>query len=102
MPGIPWATILTHRPAILAAAKRLLVTAGASQTRADHQNVEARLQRLEQTSMESARLLEDVAQQIHALTLVQEQTARKARIAIAVSVAAVIACVVVGVLALAR
>jgi hypothetical protein len=99
MPGIPWTTILTHGPAILAAAKRLLVTAGASHTRADHQNVEARLQRLEQTSMESARLLEDIAQQIHALALAQELTARRARIAIAVSVVAVITCVGVGILA---
>jgi hypothetical protein len=102
MPGIPWATILTHGPAILAAAKRLLVTAGAAHTRADHQNVEARLQRLDQTSMETARLLEDIAQQIHALALAQEQIARKARIAIAMSVAAVIMCIGLGLLVWAR
>jgi len=63
--------------------------------------VEARLQQLETTAMESARLLEDIAQQIQALTIAQEQTARRVRIAIAVGVTAVITSIAALIVALA-
>jgi electron transfer flavoprotein alpha/beta subunit len=85
MPRIPWAAIPTHGPAIVAAAKHLLGTAGKSDEK--NQSIEARLDQLEKGSMESARLLQEIAQQIQALTMAQEQTARKARIALAVGVA---------------
>ena len=99
MPGIPWRTILTHGPAIVAAARQLLATAGTSNR--DAPSVEGRLEQLEKASMESARLLEDIAQQIHALTIVHEQTARKVRLAIAVSVTAVIMSIAAVIVALA-
>ncbi|HZM94773.1 MAG TPA: hypothetical protein VFB92_15190 [Vicinamibacterales bacterium] len=101
MPRIPWTAILTHGPAIVAAAKQLLATAGTSNTSAT-QNLEARLQQLEKTSMESARLLEDIAQQIQALTIAQAQTARRAQIAVAVGAAAVVMAIGVGILAFVR
>jgi hypothetical protein len=99
MPRIPWTAILTHGPAIVAAAKQLLATAG---TTSATQNLEARLQQLEKTSMESARLLEDIAQQIQALTIAQAQTARRAQIAVALGAAAVIMAIGVGILAFVR
>jgi hypothetical protein len=100
MPGIPWATILTHGPALVTAARQLLAAAGPS-NRSPAPSVEARLQQLETTSMESARLLEDIAQQIQALTIAQEQTARRVRIAIAVGVTAVITSIAALIVALA-
>jgi hypothetical protein len=51
--------------------------------------------------MESARLLEDIAQQIQALTIAQEQTARRVRSAIAVGVTAVITSIAALIVALA-
>ena len=87
MPRIPWAAILTHGPAIVSAAKQLLTNAGASH---EKQPVVARIEQLEQTSIESARLLQDMAQQIQTLTIEQAQTARRARIAIALAVVALI------------
>jgi hypothetical protein len=51
--------------------------------------------------MESARLLEDIAQQIQALTIAQEQTARRVRIAIGVGVTAVITSIAALIVALA-
>ena len=99
MPRIPWATILTHGPALVAAAKQLLATAGASDRDATS-SLEARLGQLEKASMESARLLEDIAQQIQALTIAHEQTARRVRIAIAVGVTALITSVAAGIVGL--
>jgi hypothetical protein len=99
MSPLPWTTILTHGPAIVSAAKRLLDTTGVNRTQEGNPDVAARISRLEKTSVESVRLLEEMAQQIQALTLVQEQTARRARIAIAVAVAAAAVAVVAGILA---
>jgi hypothetical protein len=100
MPRIPWATILTHGPAIVAAAKQLLATAG-TPAKGATPSVEPRLEQLEKASMESARLLEDIAQQIQALTIVQAQTARRVRVAIAVGVTAVITSIAAVIVALA-
>jgi class 3 adenylate cyclase len=43
MPRIPWAAILTHGPAIVAAAKRLLATAGTDRSHERNQTIEARI-----------------------------------------------------------
>src|SRR5262245_40556029 len=88
MPRIPWTTIVTHGPAIVAAARQLLATARTSNK--DATAIETRLQQLEKASMDSARLLEDIGQQIHALTIVHDQAVRRVRVAIAIGVAALI------------
>jgi electron transfer flavoprotein alpha/beta subunit len=99
MSPIPWAAILTHGPAIVSAASRLLATASASESRNRHETIEARLDQLEKASMESARLLQEIAQQVQALTIAQEQTARRAAIAMALGAAAAVVGIGAGVLA---
>ena len=84
---IPWATILKHAPAILAAADALRARSRASSTDKGP-GIEARLASLEQESRESAQLLQDIAQQIQALAVGQEIAVRRARIALAVAIAA--------------
>jgi hypothetical protein len=86
MPPIPWASILTHGPAIVGAAKRLLAT---SQHEKD-QAIEVRLDQLEKASAESARLLQEIAQQVETLTIAHRQTAQRALIAIIIGVAAAV------------
>jgi hypothetical protein len=84
---IPWAVILKHAPAMLAAADALLVRARKSAD-VKTQGTEARLTSLEQRSSESAQLLQDIAQQIQALAVAQEVAVRRARIATWVAIAA--------------
>ena len=84
---IPWALILKHAPAMLAAADALLVRARGS-AEAKTQGTEARLSSLEQRSSEAAQLLKDMAQQIQAMAVAQEIEVRRARIAVAVAIAA--------------
>ena len=86
MPRIPWAAIVAHGPAIVAAAKRILVPADDAKA----QSNEARIAHLEKGSMDSARLFQEIAQQLEALTVAQQHTARKARIAIGLGVAALV------------
>ena len=78
---IPWAAILTHGPRLVAAAQSLLAT----QTKKGnerHQNDEARLDQLEKGSVESARLLQAMAEQLQALTLAQQETQKRVRVAL--------------------
>ena len=84
---IPWATILKHAPAILAAADALRARARTSSTDKGP-GIETRLASLEQGSRESAQLLQDIAQQIQALAVGQEIAVRRARIALGVAIAA--------------
>ena len=65
---IPWGAILTHGPALVSAARSLLAS---QSTKANERNrsIEARLDQLEKASIESARLLEELAEQLQALTL---------------------------------
>jgi len=84
---IPWAAILTHGPRLVAAAQSLLAT----QTKRGnerHQNTEARLDQLEKGSVESARLLQAMAEQLQALTLVQQKTQKRVRVALVVGAVA--------------
>lgn len=79
MSPIPWAAILTHAPAIVAAAQRLFVTTQPNKTDQRQQNIEARLDRLETASADSARLLQEMAEQLQRLTTAQEDTRRRVR-----------------------
>ena len=95
---IPWATILRHAPAILAAADALRARARTSSTDKGP-GIEARLASLEQGSRESAQLLQEIAQQIQALAVAQEVAVRRARIVLGVAIAAGIVAICAGILA---
>ena len=97
MSPIPWAAILTHGPALVSAATRLLATS--QRKNQTNQPIEARLVQLETASMESARLIQDLAQQVQALASAQEQTARSVRMGMALGVLAVIVSIGAGILA---
>src|SRR5688572_19944779 len=99
MPTIPWAAILTHAPAIVAAAERLLARTGPNKIAEKTPGTEARLERMEKASEESARLIQDIAQQLQALAVAQEAAAQRTRRAVIVGAVAVGLAVVAGVLA---
>jgi hypothetical protein len=91
MSPIPWGAILRHGPTILSAARSLL----ASQSATAHErnrSIDARLEQLEQASVETARLVEQMAEQLQSVTLAQQETQRRLRTTLIVgAVAAVIA-----------
>jgi hypothetical protein len=101
MSPIPWSTILTHGPALVASAKRLLTTTEASDVRQRHQALDTRLDEIQRASSESARLLHEIAQQMQALTMAQQEAARRGRIAMTLAVAATVVGVGAAILALA-
>jgi hypothetical protein len=81
MSPIPWTAILTHGPAIVSAARTLL--ANQSRQAADrHASLDARLNQLEQSSVESARLLQQMAEQLQAVTAAQQEMQQKLRVAL--------------------
>lgn len=85
---------------ILAAAGTLLARARSTAAeRTTPDSAEERLSRLEQSASESAQLLHDIAAQVHALTAVQDRTAKRAQVALVCAIAAVAlaaaACVLV-------
>jgi len=92
MSPIPWGALLTHGPAIVSAARSLLAS---QSTKAHERNrsIEARLDQLEKASIESARLLEEVAEQLQALTLAQQEMQGRLRIAMIVGVVAAVVAV---------
>lgn len=87
MSPIPWAAILTHGPAIVSAARSLL----ANQSRKfdeRNQSVDARIEQLEKASVESARLLQEMAEQLQAITLAQREVQRRLRLSLIASIVA--------------
>jgi hypothetical protein len=102
MSPIPWSTILTHGPAIVASARRLMATTDASDIRERHQALDARLDDLQKASAESARLLHDIALQMEALTTARHEAARRGRITLTLSIAATIISVGAVILAFVR
>jgi hypothetical protein len=87
---IPWASILKHAPTILAAADALRARVRANDAGDRTRSIDVRLGELEEESRASAQLTLDMAQQINTLTLAQQSTARRARIALGVAIAAVV------------
>lgn len=98
---IPWATLLRHAPTILAAADGLVARSRAARAEADAtaRGIDDRLASLEQRSSETAQLVQDIAKQVHALTLAQEQTARRVRRTLILAAAALV--VAIGAMAMA-
>jgi CHASE3 domain sensor protein len=102
MSPIPWTTILTHGPAIVASARRLLATTDAKDARERHAALDLRLEELQRASAESARLVHDIAEQVQALTMAQQEAARRGRIAITLAVAALLVAIGAAILVLVR
>ena len=92
MSPIPWGAILTHGPALVSAARSLLAT---QSTKAPERNrsIDARIDQLEKASLESARLLQEMAEQLQALSLAQQEMQRRLRIAVIVGVGAAVVAV---------
>jgi hypothetical protein len=90
MSPIPWSTIIMHGPAIVASAKRLLTATDVDEVRKRNHALDARLDDLQKTSAESARLLHEIAQQTQALAIAQQQAARRGRLAIILAVTATV------------
>jgi hypothetical protein len=99
MSPIPWGAILTHGPTVLAAARSLLANQ-TRQARDQNQSVEAQIDQLEKASVESAQLLQQVAEQIQALTAAQQDLQRRLKLALVVagiSVAVAVAAIIVAI-----
>ena len=87
---ISWVGILKHAPTILAAADALLNRVRANDAGDSTRSVDARLAELEDESRASAQLMQNMAQQITALTLAHESAARAARRGLALGIAALV------------
>jgi hypothetical protein len=87
---IPWASILKHAPALIAAADALRARVTANDAGDRTRGIDVRLGELEGESRAAAQLALDMAQQINTLTLAQQSTARRARIALGLAIAAVV------------
>jgi hypothetical protein len=99
---IPWSTLVRHAPALLAAADTLLARARSGKTEASPPDSAERLRTLEQHAGESAQLLRDLAGQVHALTAMQEKTAKRARVALALGITGVVLAVIASLVVLLR
>jgi hypothetical protein len=99
---IPWAAILKHAPAILAAADALRTRVRANDAGDPARSVNARLAELEDESRASTQLMKDMAQQINALTLAHQSAARMARHGLALAIAALVLAVAGVILAIAQ
>jgi hypothetical protein len=97
---IPWLAMLKHAPAIVSAARALHARVVANDAGDPTRSVDVRLGELEDESRASAQLLQDMAQQINALTLAHESTARRTRTAVSVAIAATVLAAVAVILAL--
>jgi hypothetical protein len=74
---IPWSALVRHAPLLLAAADKLLARAGTSKPDGS-------------VATDTALLLHDLTEQVTALTAMQEQAAKRARLAVALSIAALV------------
>ena len=99
---IPWTTILSHLPTVLAAADALFIRTKTNGADAHTRSIEDRLGALEKNVRESAQLAQDMAQQIQALAAAHAATVRRAQVAVGVSVASVVVAIVAGIAALVR
>jgi pantothenate kinase len=97
-----WLAILKHAPVLLSAAEALLHRAKTSRADDHTRNVEARLVELAESSRASAELIQQMAAQLQALAMSQQNAARQLRIAISISVAATVIAVAAVVVAFVR
>jgi dsDNA-specific endonuclease/ATPase MutS2 len=83
----------------VAAAESLLSTQ-TKKVNERHQNIEARLDQLEKGSVESARLLQEMAEQLQALTLAQQETQKRVRVVVVLGTMATVLGVAAVILAI--
>jgi hypothetical protein len=102
MSPIPWAAIVRYGPTLVASATRLLATADQNKLHQQNETMAARLEQLENTSAETARLLREMAEQLQVLAAAQEQTARAYRTALVLSVVATVVAIGAIVIAIVR
>ena len=100
--AMAWFAILRHAPAILAAAEALLLRAKTSRADDHTRSIEMRLDELAESSRASAELMQEMAQQIQALTMIHAATAARVRAAIGISVVASVVAVAAVVIVFAR
>ena len=99
---IPWSAILTHAPAIVTSARRLLAATDPAEVRERHQALDTRFDEMQKASAQSARLLHEIAQQMQTLTIAQQESARRGRIAMILAIAATIIGIAAAILAVAK
>jgi hypothetical protein len=87
MSPIPWGALLTHGPTVLAAARSLLANQ-TRQAREQNQSLDTQIEHLERAAVESAQLLQQMAEQIQALTAAQQELQRRLQVVLMASIAA--------------
>jgi hypothetical protein len=85
---IPWSFLLKNSPLILAGADALLARLKSGPAQREAGDPTDRLSRLEESSAETARLLHQLAQHVDALAAVQRATAKRAQLALVLSLVA--------------
>jgi|RhiMethySRZTD1v2_1073278.scaffolds.fasta_scaffold12321_5 hypothetical protein len=98
---IPWRVILTHGPAIVSAAQSLFATQS-KRANERQQSIESRLEQLEKGSVESARVLQELAQQVEALTLAEQDLQKRALLALTVGAVGVVVGIAAAIVAFLR
>ena len=99
---IPWTTILSHLPTVLAAADALFIRSKTSGTDVHTRTIDERLGVVEKNLHESAQLAHEMARQLQALAAAHEASVRRVRMAVGVSVASVVIAIVAGIVAIVR
>jgi ElaB/YqjD/DUF883 family membrane-anchored ribosome-binding protein len=97
-----WFTILRHAPALLSAAEALFLRSKASRADDHTRSIEMRIDELAESSRASAELIQDMAKELQALTMVHDATVRRMQVAIGISVAASVVAVAALVIAFLR
>ena len=86
----PWAAILKHAPAILAAADALRARSTRYDAGDPSRDVNVRLAELEAESRAAAQLAQELAQQLNALIVAHDSAVRAARRSLAIAIAALV------------
>lgn len=97
-----WFAILRHAPAILAAADALFVRTKSWRAEDQTRTLEARLAELAEEARASAQLTQEMAQQIHALAMLSQTTAWRARLAVGLAAASAVVAAAALIVAIVR
>ena len=95
-----WPMILKHAPAIIAAADAFAARVRSGDAKANVRSAVERVDMLEAETREAAKLLQEMAQQLNALTLAQEAAAHRVKMATILAASAVVLAIGACILAL--
>lgn len=98
---IPWSFLLKNSPLILAGADALLTRLKSGPGQREGEPTD-RLDRLEESSAETARLLHQLAHHVDALSAAQRATAKRVQIALVLGLVAALLSLVAGIVVLLR